>query len=320
MKMNRKALVSILVFIMASGMAGALSAAENVDFSHGAERTIGDHTFLHSRFVVDPFVSTAFSNFVGGASAPTYRRDFFDLNGDLLFTLEGSVVFATLGMNYQQCLGKNWAVGVGGSGLIRSGSSALSFIDDGANVNTGIDAWTKRLLSRGDKSQLTAGLSWHYSTVTYYTPRDFAEHLINGGSLATAPFMITGKGWDLQADFFWAYAFNSMYAIRATGSFGIVEKYGDSGLFLGKNQVGVLGEADFSPRHDFPLGITLGYIQSFPIDRLQSGPNGWVLGFWFTGRQDLIIGLESGWMSIQLTDDGDIVDGIFSSINIKYFF
>jgi len=318
--MNRKVLISILVFVMALGMSGALSAAENADFSHGAERKLGGHSFMHSKYIFDPFISTSFSNFVGGASAPTYSRDFHDRDGELLFTLEGSIVFASLGMNFQQRLGEKWAIGVGGNGLVRSGSNALSFINDGANVGSNIDAWAKRLLQRGEKSQFTAGLSWHYSSVTYFTPRDFADHLIGGGSLATAPFVVSGKSWDVQADLLWAYAFNSMYAIRATGSLGVVEKYGESGAFVGKNQVGVLGEVDFNPRHEFPLGITLGYFLAFPMDRLQSGPSGTVMGFWFTGRQDFIIGLETGWLEIPLSDDGDTVDGAFGSINIKYFF
>ncbi len=318
--MKNRVLTALLVLVAAMGSAVTVQASEDSNFSHGGERHLGGHAFMHSQYINDPFISSNFTNFVGAASASTYTRDFYDLNGDLLFTLKGSVVFASLGMKYQQHLGEKWAVGVGGAGLVRSGTNALSFIDDGANVNVNYDAWAKRLLRRGQKSQLTAGLNWHYSSVTYFTPREFAEHLLDGGSLETAPFVVTGKSWSVQADFLWAYAFNSMYAIRATGSFGVVERYGNSGVFMGKNKVGVLGEVDFKARHSFPLGITLGHFVALPLDKLQSGTSGTVLGFWFTGREDFLIGLETGWLEIPLSDGGDTVDGAFGAINIKYYF
>jgi len=223
-------------------------------------------------------------------------------------------------MGFQQHLGTNWAVGLAGSGLFRSGSDALAFINDGANVNTNIEAWTKRRLRRGEQSQLTAGLSWSYASTTVFTPREFARHLLDGGSLATAPFVQTGKTWELQADLLWAYAFNAMYGLRAQGSFGVTEQVGEGGVLLGSNRVGVLGEVDFKARHSFPLGVTLGHFVSFPGGHIESGPSGTVLGFWYTGKQAFVIGVETGWLQIPVDDDGATVDGAFGEISIKYYF
>lgn len=318
--MARISLFFLLILAMTLSMGNTLYANEEADLSQGAERTLGGHTFMHSQYIHDPFISTNFSNFVGAASAPYYERDFHNSDGDLLFTLEGSVAFASLGMNFQQHFGRNWAVGLGGSGLIRSGTNALSFIDDGANVNTNMEAWVKRLVHRGEKSQLSLGLSWSYSAVTYFTPREFGQHLIDGGSLDTAPIVFTGKSWDIQTDVLWAYAFNATYGLRANGNFGLTEKYGDDSVLLGKNRVGVMGEVDFKDAQGIPLGVTLGYFQGFPIHRTGSGLSGTLLGFWYTGKQEFIIGLETGWLQIPIADDGETMDGMFGSINIKYYF
>lgn len=317
--MNRRSLYCVLALMAMLTIAQSAVAAED-EMSEGRERHLGGHAFMPSQYIHDPFVSTSYSTHVGAASAPSFTRDFHDLNGDLLFTVEGSIAFATLGMDYQQKLGEKWSIGLGGSGLVRTGTSALAFINDGANVNTNIDAWTKRLLSRSEKSQLTAGISWHYSTTTIFTPREFAEHLIDGGSLITAPFVSTGNTWDLQADLLWAHAFNATYGIRATGSFGVINPVGRGSELMGKNTIGLMGEVDFNDKHDFPLGITLGHFNGFPTNRVGSGLRGTIMGFWYTGKTDFIIGLESGWLEIPIDDNGKTVDGAFGSLNVKYYF
>ncbi len=317
--MRSTCLILVALTISLTTWAGS-HAAQAEDLSSGGERLLGGHSFMHSRHVLDPFVSTEFTNHVGAASALSFERDFHDRDGNLLFTLEGNMLFASLGMGYQQHLGEKWAVGLGASGLVRSGTNALAFINDGANANTNIDLWVKRRLRRSKKSQLTAGISWGYASTTIFTPREFAAHLIDGGSLATAPFVRTGKSWEAQADLMWAYAFNPTFGLRAHGAAGVVEQDGDGGVLLGNNQIGVLGEVDFKPRYDFPLGLTLGHFVGFPRDHIESGLSGTELGFWYTGRQEFIIGLETGWLRIPSNDDGDAINGAFGVINIKYYF
>ncbi len=289
-------------------------------FSGGEERTLNGHSFMHSQYIADPFVGSAFTNHVGAAQAVSITRDFHDLNGDYLFSLSGSVVFAALGMKYQQHLGEKWAVGAGGSALVRSGTNALSFIDDGANVTSNSEVWVKRLLQRGESSQLTAGLSWKYSSITMFTPRAFAEHILAGDSLVDAPLVFTGKLWSLQADLMWAHAFNPTFGFRTTGSFGVVEDFAHSDILLGTNRISVLGEVDFKSRYQIPVGLTLGTFYGFPPDRSGSGLKGLLLGFWYTGRDEFVIGVESGWLKIPTDDDGDNIDGVFGVFNIKYYF
>ena len=311
------ALAGLVVGLMTIGFSVAM-AVENL--SSGEERTLNGHRFMPSQYIMDPFVGTHFGMDLGGASALSLTREFRDLNDDVLFTLEGSVIYATLGMSFQQQLGEKWAIGAGGSALVRSGTSALSFINDGATVNKEVAFWGRRLILRGEKAQLTGGLTWQYSTASIFTPREFAEHIANGGSLDTAPFLVSGKSWSLQGDLLYAYAFNPTFGMRASGSFGVQEKFNASETLLGRNRVGVLGEVDFNDKHNVPLGITLGFFAGFPSDMVESGIRGMVLGFWYTAKEDFIIGLETGALTIPEDEGDETIDGAFASFNIKYFF
>jgi len=300
--------------------AGTGWANEEADLSRGAERIIGGHAFMPSQYVTDPFVGSAFTNHVGAAQALSVTKEFHNLAGDPLFTLEGNVVFAALGMRYQQHLGKYWAIGLGGSALVRSGTNALSFINDGANVTTDNYAWVKRRVHRGEKSQLTVGLNWKYSSFTLFTPREFAEHIVDGGGLADAPLVSTGKVWSLQADVLWAYAFNPTFGLRANGNFGVVEDYFESGVLHGKNRISVIGEVDFKSSYDIPIGLSLGTFVGFPSSMTGSGLNGYLFGLWYTGREEFSIGLETGLLEIPTDNSGTTIDGLFGVLNIKYFF
>jgi hypothetical protein len=138
----------LVVLATTLALSSAAIAADGADFSASGERTLNGHSYMHSQYIKDPFVGTNFTNHVGVAVAPNFSRDFNDLDGNLLFTLDGNLIFASLGMGFQQHLGENWAVGLAASGLVRSGTDAPAFINDGANVNTNLNAWARRKLLR----------------------------------------------------------------------------------------------------------------------------------------------------------------------------
>ena len=68
------------------------------------------------------------------------------------------------------------------------------------------------------------------------------------------------------------------------------------------------------------MGITLGYFNGFPNNGRLSGLSGSLLGLWYTGKADFVIGLETGWMEIPTGDNNETLDGALGTINLKYFF
>ena len=318
--MNLKNIISVSLLLVCFLLTGQGWAADDADLSATAERHLGGHGFMPSQYIDDPFIGTFYSSQVGAAKAVSITRDINGLDGEHLVTIEGSVMFASLGMGFQQQLGQKWAVGAGGAALVRSGTNALSFINDGANVTTSQYLWAKRLLHRGEASQVTVGLNWKYSTATLFTPREFAQHIFDGGSLLDAPLVMDAKTWALQGDIMWAYAFNSMWAMRANANLGVVEDIFESGVLLANHRFSVMGEVDFKSRYEVPVGITFGTFQGFPSERIGSGLSGYTLGFWYTGKEDFVVGVETGWLDIPIADGGEAIDGVFGVFNIKYFF
>ncbi len=191
---------------------------------------------------------------------------------------------------------------------------------NGADADMKLSAWVKRLIMRGERSQLTGGINWDYSSTTAFDLWGFSQYIRNGGDLDDAPLIAKSKSWTMQATAQWAYAFDPTFGVRVDGKFGVRDKDDSGSVLMGSNRIGFLGEVDFKDRYHVPLGMTLGYFQGLPMDRLGSGLSGTVLGFWYTGRPSFILGVESGWLTFPVSDNGDSVDGIFGVFNAKFFF
>jgi len=162
-------------------------AVDDDPLAEGRERYLNGHGFLPSLHVDDPFVSSTFQTHVGGGMAIGLKTPFTDLDDNELYVLEGDLVAASLGLGYQQKFGQKWAVGIKLAALVRAGTSAESFLTEGADLNREGNLWAMYRLKRSDKCQLTVGLEWSYSQVIFFTPKEFARHIALGGSVEDAP-------------------------------------------------------------------------------------------------------------------------------------
>jgi hypothetical protein len=86
--------------------------------------------------------------------------------------------------------------------------------------------------------------------------------------------------------------------------------------------VGILGEYDLKGSGlEWPVGITLGYTQNLPDDDPFTGLGGTLLGFWYTGKQEFVVGVETGSMKMNVSNqESDKVDAMFGIFSIKYYF
>ncbi len=297
-------------------------AADDDPMAEGRERHLNGHGFLPSRYISDPFVSSAFMNHTGGGMAMDLKTPFRDLDGNVLYVLEGDLFFASLGLGYQQKLGSKWAVGANVSGLVRSGTNAESFLTEGADIDQQGSLWAKYRLKRTEKCQLSLGLDWSYSKTINFTPGEFARHIADGGSLDDAPLVVNTKVWTSRISANWARAFSPVFGVRINAGFGLYEVPQTSGVFTGSHRVGVLGEMDLKhTKAGLPLGFTLGYTQALPDDDPFNGLSGTLLGFWFTGNQDFVVGLETGFMEKAVANQETAkVKGMFAVFTIRYYF
>ncbi|HPF70335.1 MAG TPA: hypothetical protein PLQ13_06680 [Candidatus Krumholzibacteria bacterium] len=311
----------LFLLVLAAALAGAaLTASAASNLPDGTERVLSGHGFLPSRFLGDPWVGTYFSSNLGAGAATGISKEVRDLDGNLLTTVEGSVGYAALGLEFQQNLRDAFAVGLHVRGLGRTGTSALSFISEGADADQELAVWGKWRALRTDKVQFTAGLQWTYSKTFMFTPRDFAEYVADNGTLDGAPLVIDTKSWDTSLTWNLAWAMSEWFGVRLSGWSGLYEVPETAGVTKGQHRLGILGSLDLNQVKDIPLGFTAGYFFGLPDDVPQAAQKGFVFGTWYTGETDFQIGVELGMLTTEMVGLGTDVDGVFGLLTLRYWF
>jgi hypothetical protein len=312
--------IAAVFLLLVSALPAA--AKEGDPMAEGRERHLNGHGFLPSIYVDDPFVSSNFQNHTGGGMAMDLTTTFRDLDGNELYKLNGDLFFAALGLGYQQKLGSKWAVGAHFSGLVKSGTNAESFLTEGADVDRNASLWVKYRLKRKEKCQLSVGLDWSYSKTLYFTPYEFAQYVADTGEIENAPILIESKIWTSRVTVNWARGFSKAFGLRVNGQFGLYEVPETSGVTKGSHRLGILGEYDLKgTKANFPLGFSLGYTLALPDNDPFTGLSGTLLGFWYTGKEDFVVGAEIGSMKLPVANrDTDKVKALFAIITIKYYF
>ncbi len=312
-------LVAVFLLLV---MALPAAAKEGDPMAEGRERHLNGHGFLPSIYVGDPFVSSYFNNHTGGGMAMDLKTTFKDLDGNKLFDLSGNLLFASLGLGYQQKLGSKFAVGAYLSALVKSGTNAESFITEGADVARQASLWVKYRLKREEKCQLSVGLDWNYSKTLYFTPYEFALAIRDDEPIEDAPILINSQIWTSRATINWARGFSRAFGLRVSGEFGLYKVPETSGVRKGSHRLGILGELDLQgTKADVPLGFSLGYTLALPDTDPFTGLSGVLLGFWFTGKENFVVGAETGFMKLPVANrETEKVKALFGLITIKYYF
>jgi hypothetical protein len=308
------------VLLVGTVLTAALPAMAASNLPDGTERVLDGHGFLPSRFLGDPWVGTYFSSNVGAGLATGIEKDIYDLDGNLLMSLDGSVGYASLGVEYQNNVAERFAVGAHVYGLGRSGTNGLSFVSEGADADQEIALWGKWRALRTEKVQFTAGLQWSYSKTFFFTPRDFAEYVRDNDTLDGAPLVVESKSWDTSLTYNLAWSVSEWFGLRLSGRSGLYDVPEVSGVTKGQHRLGVLGSLDLNQVKRIPLGFTLGYFFGLPDDVPQSAQKGLVFGTWYTGETDFQIGVELGRLTTEMVGLGTEVDGIFGLLSLRYWF
>ena len=177
-------------------------------------------------------------------------------------------------------------------------------------------------VERSDKCQLTVGLDWSYSQVIFFTPKEFARHIADGGSLDGAPLVLKNKVWTSRITANWARGLSPVFGVRVNAGFGLSEDPVTPGVSRGSHRVGILGEMDLKhTKARLPIGVTLGYTQALPDDDPFASLSGTLLGFWYAGKTDFVVGVETGFMKLPVENQAtDKVDTLFGVFTIRYYF
>ena len=308
----------ILVGSLATG--GALSLPSPSPAEEG--RVLGGYRFLPSTVVADPFLTSHFRNFTGIATAQNVTVPFVIIDGpppDTLFTLGGDLLYVNARFEYQQRVHSRWAVRLKGGGASRVGTNGQAIISQGVTAIFTIAGGATYLLRQSERWNLSATGDVGFGSGLKIGLLEFLDDYLLGGN-DTASLVQTSDGVTYHLGLRAAWAPRTWWGLTALGEYGGTNT--DSFLSDTVWRFGATASMDFRQRGGVPLGI-LGIVN---VDHLtQSAETIGTsvtlgLGFFYTGREDFAIGLESSWARIPLEDRDVVVKPSSTGLGLRYYF
>lgn len=257
-------------------------------------RSLGGYRFIPVSNVEEPFVTTRFDNFTGLAWASGLEFPLLVIDTDppdTLLSLGGNFLFVLARFDYRHAVHPRISLVISGSGASRVGTSASALLSQGVTVLT-----TGRLgavveMWRYDRAVVSAALGTTYSDGLIIDFVQFVEDVIDG-DYQNAAIVKDASGFSVDGSLRGAWAVNRWAGILAAAGIGYSDVKG-----LSENlrwRAAVSGTVDFGQRGNAPLGLSL----SLDADRLRPQPIqseyalGIGIGIYYTGREDLNLGLE----------------------------
>ena len=299
--------------------------------SHGQEkpksRNFGGHLFQTPGFIDDPFTGTYLRTATGAGRALNLQLPLYDLEGDPIDTLSGDIAFFLLGLDYQQRLTKWLALRVGFSGAARLGTNYVSLLAEGASAIYGGDIGATIRLVETRRFFLSAGVDARSNKLYSISPLDFAKSIIDSGLTDSSTALLRkGDSWRLVGGLRAAYAFAPWIGVIGMAEFGPATRvFADTSGQRDATQVNLGGSLsiDLRPGTGVPIGVSGSFLHQSMNDRttdIGGRQETTGLGVFYTGRQDLMLGLELSHNRIRQRESENSIDVTQARLLLRYDF
>lgn len=303
----------MLLIGMVSGLGTDRADAET---TRGAFPALGQHVFVPTGFIPDPFIDTELSIGVGYSSSIATDIPLFTSAGQQVGTVEGDLLFMTGDVEFNLAL-REW-IGFFAriNALARSGANTASIFASGLSAGSGFGlGWEFRLME-SDRSTLSGSLSLDRVTVTLIDVAAFVDDPNRGLSRTFTPMVGTAEAR-------YAYGFSDLVGLSAFGGFGLGENPADNYDNTWFWQLGGVASVNLAQRHDIPLGFALGArTSSYPLSFDNADGNTWagLASVAYIGRPDFSITLDTVYEHVPI-DYHDTSLGYFGyTIGLTYCF
>jgi len=285
-------------------------------------RTLGGYRFVPVSNINDPFIVTRFDSYTGIATAsdvdfpviviPTEPPDtLLSLNGNFLFVVAHFDFSYAVHPRVMLSLDAGGAsrVGTSGQALISQGVTALKIVGVGATV----ELW------RNDRFLVSGMLDFGFADGIVIDFVKFVEEIIEG-NVENPSIIRVVDGGTVDGGFSAALALNEWAGITGAGQIGAADVEGISDEL--RWRVIVAGSVDFGQRGNAPVGLAL----EFDADRLKPGTMGTDtslglgLGVYYTGREDLNLGVEIRGARLPLQNWDTVAYPMSYGLAMVYFF
>lgn len=281
---------------------------------------LNGHVFLNYARYNSPFISTNLKINVGTGSTSVITIPPMEVDGIVTPAIYGTIMFAEASLNYQQKFTPWLSLNIHSISVGRFGTDAFSLLFDGVNTIYGGSIGWKIRMFKSEKLIVSSNIFVENLSGNFINIRQFVNDILdsvpNASLIKNIPTLTGGvnvKG---------AYAFNQTFGIQAE----IQMTYGET--YIRDNErlevkTSLLGETDFYPRYQFPLGLGLGYMLSSTPEISMKNEDYISLGILklaYTGSPDYDLGLE--FMTYKMKLDEQIKDPFVTQVifSFKFYF
>jgi len=299
---------------------GSLCAQSSGSKAEPKVPKLNGHMFLSSSYLRSSFISTSVQADLGFGITSIISVPGIDIGESNILAFKGQLMFFDVDAYYKQRFTPWLAMFISLKVAGRVGTDMSTMVADGVNTLSGGDiGWLIRI-AHTDKLNLAGSVTLTNITGNFINVSEYLEEVIDNepypSVTKTVPSMLGSFG--LRG----AYAFNPSYGLQANLAFG----YGESlkrGTSQGYFAAGILGDLDFNPRRQVPIGLGLGYsITSAPTIVMSDGgsANLFLGKISYTGSDDFELGLQFTYYNIALSSVDEKPSVTKVMLNFKFYF
>jgi hypothetical protein len=258
------------------------------------------HTFPSLSLFKSSFVSTSLQADLGFGITSLLKIGGIQIGEHEIFSFEGKILFFSMDVQYQQRFNPWLAMYFSFSMVGRVGTDMSMILADGVNTISGGDiGWLIRI-KQSKKFNLSGTVKITKLTGNFINVTEYFKEVINDVPDPTVMKKISSMsaGIGIQG----AYAFNPLFGMQFHANYAIGESFEREGS-TGYYSAGLIGDVDFMPEQNVPIGLALGYIlTSAPdivmseggITHLMTGKVG------YTGSKEFELGLQYTYYNLKL--------------------
>ena len=314
----------IYLFVILTACSGSVlaQATDSSSLSSADSKTqiLNGHRFPSTSYMRSAFVSTSVQADLGFGATSALTLPGIQVGDYEILGFTGQLIYIDLDVQYQQRFTPWLALFISAKMAGRVGSDMSTMLVDGVNTLMGGDiGWLVRI-KETEKFMLSAAIKLSNIRGNFINIPEYFEELINNEPYPSVIKQVPGltAGLGLRS----AYAFNPTYGLQ----FSMDYMYGETltretsqSYFAGS----FLGDIDFNPKHEVPLGLALGYaLSTSPVLVMNDGgsANLFLFKIDYTGSNDFELGLQFNMYSTYLKsiDDKTFVKKVM--LGFKFYF
>jgi len=280
---------------------------------------LNGHKFLSSNMLRSSFITTHLQADIGLGSTSALKINGIMIDEHEILSFEGKIMFFDMKVRYQQRFTPWLALYMSYKMSGRLGSDMSTILADGVNTLSGTDiGWLIRL-KQSDKYKLAASIGLNNITGNFVNVKQYISEVVNGEPYPSVIKKVPAMS--VVAGLRTAYAFNSTFGLQFQADYAYgetLERAVSGGYFSG----GILGDVDFFPKHDLPLGLALGYTISYSPEIVMSDggtANMFTGKIAYTGSDDFELGFQYVYYNTKLKSVNSSPFISKAVLNLKFY-